>query len=116
MTKKLEDLVFVGFNKQIIALDRYNGEKIWEWKASKGTGFPAMLLDGDRIIVSVQGYTYCIEPTTGAEVWFNELKGHGTGIPNLISIHGSSSKESSAQALTAQAAAAASTSTAGVTT
>jgi outer membrane protein assembly factor BamB len=75
-----------------------------------------MLLDGDRIIVSVQGYTYCLEPTTGSEVWFNELKGHGTGIPNIISINGSSSKDSSAQAITAQAAAAASTSTAGVTT
>jgi outer membrane protein assembly factor BamB len=116
MTNKIEDLVFVGFNKQIIALDRYSGEKVWDWKASKGTGFPAMLLDGDRIIVSVQGYTYCLEPTTGSEVWFNELKGYGTGIANIISINGSSSKDSSAQAITAQAAAAASTSTAGVTT
>ena len=48
---KINDLVFLGFNKQVIALDRYSGEKKWEWKASKGTGYTAILVDGDRLIV-----------------------------------------------------------------
>ncbi len=43
MTIKLQDVVFIAFNSQVIALDRYNGEKVWDWKASKGTGFPAHL-------------------------------------------------------------------------
>lgn len=90
-TDKIVDMVFVGFNKQVIALDRYTGEKIWEWKASKVSGYPSILLDGDRLIVSVHGYTYCLEPTTGAEVWFNELNGYGTGITCLVSTRGSSS-------------------------
>ena len=115
VSKKIEELVFVGFNKQVIALDRYNGEKVWEWKAPDGSGFPAMLLDGDRIVVSVQGYTYCLEPTTGSEVWSNELKGHGVGTPNLVSIRGHSSQSSVASDLAQQAAAAASASNAGVT-
>jgi outer membrane protein assembly factor BamB len=107
----MEDLVYVGFNKQVIALDRFNGTKVWEWKSPEGAGFPAILVDGDRLIVSVQGYTYCLEPTTGALVWKNELKGHGTGIPSLVSVRGSSSVQSAAAKEHAdqQAAAAAAT-------
>ncbi len=106
---KLEELIFVGFNKQVIALDRYNGEKIWDWKSPKGSGYPAILLDGDRLIVSVNGYTYCLEPTTGSVVWKNELKGYGTGITNIVSAHGSSGGGAAAQ-VAAQAAAAAASS------
>jgi outer membrane protein assembly factor BamB len=110
MTKThINDVVFVGFNKQIIALDRYTGEKIWDWKSPKGTGYPAAILDGDRLVVSVLGYTYCLEPTTGALVWENELKGHGTGIASIVSIRGGSSGgAASQQAADAAAAAAAS--------
>ncbi len=42
MSINLEDLVIVGFNKQVIALDRYSGNKVWEWKASNGAGFSEM--------------------------------------------------------------------------
>ncbi|MBT4529610.1 MAG: PQQ-binding-like beta-propeller repeat protein [Phycisphaerae bacterium] len=115
MLIKIEDLVLVGFNKQVIALDRYSGNKVWEWKASNGAGFPAILLDGDRVIVSVQGYTYCLEPISGSEVWMNELKGHGTGTANLVSVRGSSSQSSAAEVIAVQQAAAVATST-GVTT
>ena len=108
-TNKLEDLVFVGFNKQVIALDRYNGEKVWEWKSPEGSGYPAILIDGDRLIVSVQGYTYCLEPTTGSLVWENELKGHGMGITSIASVRGNSA--GGAQAALAAAAAAAATAT-----
>jgi outer membrane protein assembly factor BamB len=111
MINKLDDLVFVGINKQVIALDRYTGEKKWEWKSPKGSGYPSILLDGDRLIVSVNGYTFCLEPTTGAEVWFNELKGNGTGITCLVSSRGNSS--GAAAQIAAQQAAACS-STAGV--
>ena len=102
------DIVYVGFNRRVIALDRYTGEKIWDWKATKGSGFPSILVDGDRLIVSVQGYTYCLEPITGALVWENELKGFGTGIPCLASARGSTSSQggSAATAAAQQAAAA----------
>jgi outer membrane protein assembly factor BamB len=114
MDIKLEDIVFVGFNKQVIALDRYTGEKKWDWKSPKGTGYPTMLLDGDRLIVSVQGYTFCLEPTTGALVWENELKGHGTGITCVVSTRGSSS--GAVQQIHVAAAAAAASTGAGVST
>jgi outer membrane protein assembly factor BamB len=110
MTNQLmEDLVYVGFNRRVIALDRYTGQIVWDWKSPKGTGFPSMLVDGDRLIVSVQGYTFCLEPITGALVWENELKGYGTGIPSLASARGTTTSQSGAAATVAaqQAAAAA---------
>jgi outer membrane protein assembly factor BamB len=106
---KINDLVFLGFNKQVIALDRYSGEKKWEWKASKGTGYTAILVDGDRLIVSVQGYTFCLDPLSGSEVWMNELKGHGTGIPSVVSVRGSSIGSAAAQYFSDAEAAAATT-------
>ncbi len=57
----------------------------------------------------MQGYTYCLEPITGAEVWMNELKGHGTGTASIVSVHGSSSSNGAADVIAAQQAAAAST-------
>jgi outer membrane protein assembly factor BamB len=104
-TNKIEDMVFVGFNKQVIALDRYDGKKIWDWKSPKGSGYPAILIDGDRIIVSVHGYTYCLEPTTGSLVWENELKGYGMGITAIASVRGRADSGVAAQ-LAQQAAAA----------
>ncbi len=92
----LEDLVFVGFNRRVIALDRYDGRIIWEWRASKGSGFVAIVLDGDRLIVSVSGYTYCLDPLYGQEVWFNELKGMGIGTPSLVTLRGSSDQAGAA--------------------
>jgi outer membrane protein assembly factor BamB len=82
------DLVFVGFNKRVVALDRDSGELVWQWKARQGSGFVVMLYDGDRLIVSVQGYTYCLDPATGDEMWSNPLKGMGVGAPCLASVSG----------------------------
>jgi outer membrane protein assembly factor BamB len=83
-----EGLVFVGFNSRVAALDRHTGDKVWEWTSTHGSGFAALLLDGDRLIVAVQGYTYCLDPTTGAEMWSNPLKGMGVGVPCLASVRG----------------------------
>ena len=83
------DLVYVGFNKQVCALDRYTGELVWSWKASEGSGYVVLLYDRDRLIASVQGYTYCLDPATGEQLWMNPLKGFGIGTPCLASVSGS---------------------------
>jgi hypothetical protein len=85
----LEDFAFVGFNSRVVALDRNTGERVWDWKASNGSGYVAVLLDGDRLIVSVQGYTYCLAALTGKQLWYNALDGMGIGVPCLASIRGS---------------------------
>lgn len=109
--RTVSDLVFVGFNSRVVALDRYTGEIAWQWKSPKGSGFVSLLLDGDRLIASVNGYTYCLEPLFGQQVWFNPLKGLGVGVPSLTSVRGmaggSGAGAAAAQAQAAAAAAAA---------
>ncbi len=84
----IEDLVFLGFNSRVVALNRDTGAIVWAWQAGKGRGYTTVLLDGDRLIVSVIGYTYCLNPMTGEELWFNSLSGMGTGVVSIASVHG----------------------------
>jgi outer membrane protein assembly factor BamB len=85
----LEELIFVAFNRVVVALDRETGEKVWQWKPPKGSSYIGLLVDGDRLIVSAQGYTYCLDPLNGAELWRNDLEGLGIGVPCLASVRGS---------------------------
>ena len=94
--RTIADLVFVGFNKQVAALDRYTGETVWTWKAKQGSGFVALLVDGDRLIASVSGYTYCLDPLFGQEVWNNPLPGMGLGVACVVSVNGASAMSASA--------------------
>lgn len=102
------DLVYVGFNSRVVALHRDTGEIVWDWTAGKGSGFPAVLLDGDRLIVSVNGYTYCLDPLSGEQFWWNPLKGFGVGTASLTSIHGNSGSAAAAAVIAQQQAAASS--------
>ena len=110
--RALQDLVLVGFNRRVAALDRYSGEVVWDWKAPQGSGFVSLLLDGDRLIAAVSGYIYCLDPIFGQQVWENPMKGYGLGITSIASVHGSTpidpaaaKKQQEAQTATAAAAA-----------
>lgn len=110
--RAMQDLVYVGFNKRVVALDRYTGELVWTWTAPQGSGYVALLIDGDRLIASVQGYTYCLDPVFGQEVWRNPLPGQGIGTPCLASVRGTTQYAGAAEDITqqqARSAAAAST-------
>ena len=84
----VDKLIFVGFHSQVVALHRDSGESVWQWRSPKGSGYVTLLLDGDRLIVSVVGYMYCLDPATGNQLWFNELSGFGTGVASLASVRG----------------------------
>lgn len=90
----MSDLIYVGFNSRIAALDRATGELVWDWQAPIGSGFVALLLDGEQLIASVQGYTWALDPATGDTLWENQLKGFGYGIPCLVSAAGSTLTQS----------------------
>lgn len=90
----MSDLIYVGFNSRIAALDRATGELVWNWKAPYGSGFVALLLDGEQLIASVQGYTWALDPSTGDTLWENQLKGFGYGVPCLVSTAGSTLSQS----------------------
>jgi outer membrane protein assembly factor BamB len=98
----LLDLVFVGFNRRVLALDRDTGDVVWNWKSPAGSGFPAILVDGDRLVVSVQGYMYCLDPITGEEIWSNPLKGLGVGTACIASLHGNSGSAAAAAVIAQQ--------------
>ncbi|MGA2255531.1 MAG: PQQ-binding-like beta-propeller repeat protein [Thermoguttaceae bacterium] len=84
----MNELIFVGFNSKVVALHRDSGKLIWQWKSPKGSGYVTLLLDGDRLIASVMGYMYCLDPANGNQLWFNELSGFGTGVASLASVRG----------------------------
>jgi outer membrane protein assembly factor BamB len=96
----IDDLVFVGLNGYALALHRDSGEIVW-YNDQMHSGYVTLLLDGDRLIVSTNGYIYCLDPLTGAILWDNPLRGYGMGAPtSLVSVRGQSS-----QVLVQQAAA-----------
>jgi outer membrane protein assembly factor BamB len=82
----LDQLIFVGFNSRVAALNRDTGQTVWTWSSPKGSGYTTIVLDGDRLIVCVMGYTYCLDPLSGQERWFNDLPGMGTGVASLASV------------------------------
>jgi outer membrane protein assembly factor BamB len=111
MTVTLDQVVFVGFNKRVVALDQNSGEVVWDWNCPTGSGYVSLLLTDDRhLIVSVSGYTYCLDPTSGEQMWFNELKGYGVGVASLTAWGVSSASHLSIAAAEEEAAAAAASS------
>ena len=110
----VQDLLFVGFNSQLAALDQQTGDIVWKWAAPHGSGFVSPLLDGGRMFVAVNGYTYCLDAATGQQLWLNKMKGFGHGTTALVSVHGSTPHSALGQAA-AEAAQAAAASTSAAT-
>lgn len=81
-----DDLLFVSFVDKVIAVDRLDGSIVWKWKAPKSTGLVAMLPSGDRLFVSINGYTWALDPTNGNELWYQPFKGDGVGIAMLATM------------------------------
>lgn len=103
---QLKELIFTGFNRQVAALDRRTGLIIWQWKAAKGRSYVTLLLEGDVLVVSVDGYMYGLNARTGVELWCNEMTGFGMGVASLASVNGSAQSLNSVASAAAAAAAA----------
>jgi outer membrane protein assembly factor BamB len=99
---ELGDMIFIGFSKHVVALDRATGTLLWKWVAPKGKAYPAVLLDGDRLIVSLMGYTYCLDPFSGRVMWQNELPGLGVGVACIATTRGNTDSRIMAAAAEAE--------------
>lgn len=92
MAIALSELVFLGFNKRVAALDRRTIALVWGWKAPRGWQYVSLLLvDDEQLIVSACGYTYSLDPLTGEQQWYNELRGFGTGVTSIVAKNSSTS-------------------------
>jgi len=90
--KGIDQVVFVGLNGYVVALDRDTGEIVWSNNELE-SGYVTLLLDGDRLVVSTNGYLFCLDPLTGRVLWNNRMRGYGLGAPtSLISARGQSSQ------------------------
>ncbi|QDV53169.1 outer membrane protein assembly factor BamB family protein [Gimesia fumaroli] len=99
--RSVSDFLFVSFNSRVLALDRDTGELLWNWKAPKGrSNYVSILVDDEQLFVSVDGYTYCLDPYTGQQIWFNPLKGFGYGIPTLATAEFHTNAASAAEIIT----------------
>jgi len=108
---KTQDVIFVGLNGRVAALDLSSGETIWEWRSPKPrSGYVNILVDKNILIAGVNGYIYGLDPKTGEQLWFNELKGYGLGVTSLATVGGSTTSTVVLQAAAADAEAAAATS------
>ena len=87
----IDDLLYVGFNSRIAALDSRNGHIVWQWKAPQGSGFVTVLVDRKTLYASVNGYTYAIDPKDGTELWMNPMKGFGFGVTSLATTRANTS-------------------------
>jgi len=109
MKKRVENMVFVGLNGRVVALDRDSGKIRWRWQATKSGSYMTLLPDGDRLVVSAGGYIYCLDPATGEELWDNPLTGFGVGVAALATIRSHSPHGDVASAAAADQAASAAT-------
>jgi outer membrane protein assembly factor BamB len=99
----LDQLVFVGLNGYALALHRDTGEIVW-FNNQMHSGYVTLLLDGDRLLVSTNGYIYCLDPLDGRILWHNPLRGYGGGAPtSLVSVRGQSSQTVIEQAAAVEA-------------
>ena len=106
MTTEQNNLVYIGFNSQVVALDKRNGEIVWDWKAPRGRGYVSLLLlDERQLIASVVGYTYSIDALTGKEQWYNELTGYGAGVVSIAALNRSNPHDTLVAAASADASA-----------
>lgn len=78
----MRDMIFVGIGGYAVALDRATGSDIWRTKL-RGSDFVNVAIDGRDVFASTRGRLYCLDATTGAIKWENDLKGLGLGLVGI---------------------------------
>jgi outer membrane protein assembly factor BamB len=78
-----KDLLIIGCNGYVSALQTSNGEELWRTKLREGAlggsrGHDVtVLIDGDQVYAGCSGRIYAINRENGAIIWSNDLKGLG---------------------------------------
>jgi outer membrane protein assembly factor BamB len=80
MGKDHTDLLFVGTEGHVRAIDKRTGKDVWDTDLP-GTGFDIVSLvhEPGVLFAGSKGLLFALDPRTGAILWKNELKGLGHG-------------------------------------
>ncbi len=67
----LDGTLYLGFNDsdKLVALDTKTGAEKWRTYVDGPVRFPAAAADGKVYFVSDDGFLYCVDAETGAEIW-----------------------------------------------
>lgn len=93
----MRNLLFIGIQGHVLALDRATGEEVWRTKL-KGSDFVSLVLDGSDIFASAQGRLFCLDSRSGNIRWENTLKGLGVGLLSIAGTGAATSAEAKRRA------------------
>jgi outer membrane protein assembly factor BamB len=106
-TMRPVNALFILSNGRLAAINKKNGDIIWEVKLKQYLNNKISLtigqlsVEGDKIYVGCSGILLCLNTKDGSLVWKNELKGWGY---NFVSIANTANEAASAEADHAAAA------------
>lgn len=109
-------LVYVGVKHHVLAFDRKSGGAVWTTalpaKYKSSGSFVNVVRDTEGLFATCAGELFALDPKSGALLWHEPLKGHGTGLVTVATDLGAVTQasviaESVARAQAAAAAAAA---------
>lgn len=103
-----KNTLYILSNGRVAAIDKKNGEIIWEVKLKEYIGSSVayavgqIYQEGDKLYIGVYGILLCLNAKDGSLVWKNELKGWGYHFVSMANVN----NESNAASIQATAAAA----------
>ena len=99
--------LFILSNGRLAAINKKNGDIIWEVKLKQylnnkiSLTIGQLTVEGNKIYVGCSGILLCLSTKDGSLIWKNELKGWGY---NFVSLANASNEAASAEADNAAAA------------
>jgi outer membrane protein assembly factor BamB len=87
MLMKTSELIYVGIEGSVVALNRNTGQQVWATHL-KGYDFVNVMVEDDKIFATAQGEVFCLDPATGDGLWHNRLKGFGIGLATIATGNG----------------------------
>jgi len=113
-----KNLMYILSNGRVAAIDKKNGEIVWEVKlrqylsSSVAHTVGQISVENDNIYIGVSGVLVCLSTKDGSLKWKNELKGWGYSFVSMANV----GNEANAASINASAASASSAASAAVIT
>jgi outer membrane protein assembly factor BamB len=91
---KQKNYLFIFSNGKVAAINKADGQIVWEVKLKDYLSSSATVLmygqisvEGDKIFVGASGILLCLSTKDGALIWKNELKGWGYQFVSIANVN-----------------------------